>query len=168
MKHTLKSILLGLAIGVLVVAIGLASGAALDRYRAHRDLNLINFELNEERQVVAEGIYRDGHITTEAVYETSTAQGSNPLADPFYAGNAATTSCYDPKQLFAAGKDTNLFAYNRGLEAGDCGWTRFDDNGEIMTVYFKNGVKSWVDADGVIASATMLNGEVFVAFYGQH
>lgn len=116
-------------------------------------------------EVVIQQEYYDGSVKELARYSVST-EGINLLLDPLYAGNAPLATSYDPEALYASDALFGTFEYNRGQDYGDTGTFSREQLDDVMTIKFDNSVISWVDADGVIASALQVDeNEWCIAIY---
>lgn len=109
-------------------------------------------------------VYKGGRSKTLGAFSESTGN-ADQLFNPMYAGNAPVSTSYDPRAMYEAGVDVPYFEYNRGADYGEYGSATFDEDTGILKIKLGEYIISWVDADGVIASAAIIDGEPCVAFY---
>lgn len=165
---------IGLFLGITAIALvgGLLIPAFITNFFVYPrilDLRFPNYD-SQTREVIVKELFRDGHTEILETFTATTDQPSNPLLDPLYAGRAPVATGYNPVALYEKVPESHYFTYNRGRNYGDWGILEFNEETGIMTVKFHNGVVSYVDAEGVIASVKVSDGDeaTLVAFYDRN
>ncbi len=124
------------------------------------DAEQVCFELTDDREIALKSL--EGEVI--ATYDRSTEpMGGNELFQPKYTGRAPTAASRDYDALYAyvdnwAVAHPEEFGHSGGLSSPDIVKA-------VMLITDTDGVYTWFDKDGAIASAMIFDGEVVVAFY---
>jgi len=116
-------------------------------------------------EITVYSAYKDGHTELVGTFTQSIEGPGNTLRNPLYLGCFVDAMGYDPLGMYKAGVDVPFFEFNRGAEYGDYGAAKFDERTGRLAIVLSDRIVSWVDEDGVIASAAIFDNELHVAFY---